>query len=493
MIKRILKYLAALLVVLLLSASFNEASSRPGGGHAGRHFSGGGSRSHGSSYGGGGGFFIFSSDGSMIPFLIIVFGYIAFKVFFSNKDGEENEIVPLRDNTNLGLVGVSHEELYNGVVQFDPNFSVVLFKDYVTLLFMRYMTLRGTGSNFNEIKPFFTESTLTSEDINDPATYTEISLRNIEILSVDYNDTSSFIMVEINAEFTRNDGGSHVRQSCKLNWRLTRARGARTIEPEDSTRICCPHCGANENFTDAGTCKHCGMPIRPGRDCWQVVSCHGTSEVLDFRNTYLVYSDTDSETLIPPTNKAEDLDEMTLAIAKKHGVSLLSFKNTFINETVKPIITGVYDAWSKNNLEICRHLITDRQFESMKSWTDFLERNGVHNKLEDILIRKVEFSEVIMDKFYDSVTCRVTISCRDYMVNEQGNVVGGSKDVTTFSEYFTFIKSGEVLTNKVQIMKCPSCGAPADHMGQNGVCEYCNTKITTGKFSWVLSGIEQVC
>ena len=39
--------------------------------------------------------------------------------------------------------------------------------------------------------------------------------------------------------------------------------------------------------------------------------------------------------------------------------------------------------------------------------------------------------------------------------------------------------------------KCPNCGAPADKMGQSGVCEYCGSKITDGNFSWVLFSITQ--
>ncbi len=28
---------------------------------------------------------------------------------------------------------------------------------------------------------------------------------------------------------------------------------------------------------------------------------------------------------------------------------------------------------------------------------------------------------------------------------------------------------------------------------ETAICEYCGTKISTGKYSWVLAGIEQVC
>ena len=37
----------------------------------------------------------------------------------------------------------------------------------------------------------------------------------------------------------------------------------------------------------------------------------------------------------------------------------------------------------------------------------------------------------------------------------------------------------------------PCCGAPLDNVSQTGVCGYCDTKITTGDFDWVLSRIDQ--
>jgi hypothetical protein len=39
-------------------------------------------------------------------------------------------------------------------------------------------------------------------------------------------------------------------------------------------------------------------------------------------------------------------------------------------------------------------------------------------------------------------------------------------------------------------MNCPNCGA-ALKINRAGVCEYCQGKVTSGEFDWVLSRIEQ--
>jgi hypothetical protein len=103
-------------------------------------------------------------------------------------------------------------------------------------------------------------------------------------------------------------------------------------------------------------------------------------------------------------------------------------------------------------------------------------------------------ARVDVDKFYESFTVRVFASCLDYVETSAGQLKGGSKkDARFYSEYWTFIRRTGVEKNESEfsLNNCPNCGAPADKMGQAGVCEYCNTKISTGDFSWVLTRIVQ--
>ena len=37
---------------------------------------------------------------------------------------------------------------------------------------------------------------------------------------------------------------------------------------------------------------------------------------------------------------------------------------------------------------------------------------------------------------------------------------------------------------------CPNCGAPLE-INQVGECRYCKAAVTSGRFDWVLSRIEQ--
>jgi hypothetical protein len=78
-------------------------------------------------------------------------------------------------------------------------------------------------------------------------------------------------------------------------------------------------------------------------------------------------------------------------------------------------------------------------------------------------------------------------------VDSKGKVVGGNAKVNRrFSEYWTFIRTaGKAVAPRHDDNHCPNCGAPLDNVNAAGVCAYCDTKIVTGDYDWVLSRIEQ--
>lgn len=57
----------------------------------------------------------------------------------------------------------------------------------------------------------------------------------------------------------------------------------------------------------------------------------------------------------------------------------------------------------------------------------------------------------------------------------------------------TFERKTGVLTKpgelKIDTINCPNCGASTEIIS-SGKCEYCGSIITSGKYAWVLSGIQ---
>ena len=161
---------------------------------------------------------------------------------------------------------------------------------------------------------------------------------------------------------------------------------------------------------------------------------------------------------------------------------------------VKPYFLATYAAWSSGDWRKARHLVSDRLYESNGFWMDEYARQGWRNILENIAIQKINIARIDIDKFYDSLTVRVFASCLDYTIDGQGKLLGGSvKKPRQFSEYWTFMRTAgvEKIEQEYDLKSCPSCGAPADKVGQTGVCAYCGSKISEGHFSWVLAVITQ--
>jgi hypothetical protein len=74
-----------------------------------------------------------------------------------------------------------------------------------------------------------------------------------------------------------------------------------------------------------------------------------------------------------------------------------------------------------------------------------------------------------------------------------GKLVFGDRVSRPFAEEWTFQRSvGVATSHKPGTLEstCPSCGAPVA-LTQIGECRYCKAAVTSGKFDWVVSRIEQ--
>ena len=174
---------------------------------------------------------------------------------------------------------------------------------------------------------------------------------------------------------------------------------------------------------------------------------------------------------------------------KNHKLDLKEWQTKFKAEVVTQYFNKINDAWLIKKLDTARHLLTDRLYESYMFWIANYTAEGLANKLDDLKIEKLEFVKIDIDKFYESVTVRIFASCKDYVINKKGKIVGCSaKKDRKFSEYWTFIRRNGVEIDSYNYGTCPNCGASSDKItGKSGTCEYCNTKISNGDFSWVLA------
>ena len=154
-------------------------------------------------------------------------------------------------------------------------------------------------------------------------------------------------------------------------------------------------------------------------------------------------------------------------------------------------------AWQDRNVDEGRAYMSPGLYESWKAQVDQMVAAHKKNMLENLFIQGMHIVKATHDANFDQITVRIDASAMDYEVDDQTGkevfAVGGRKADRPFTEYWTFQRSAgakTLVTGGVTEKKCPNCGAPLE-VNATGNCKYCDAAVTSGKFDWVLSRIDQ--
>ena len=486
--------LSFLFAVLLVVAPWLSESlmARPGGGQS---YSGG---SSGSGSGGGDGIveLIFWIILQLPPEISIPLVIIILVVRFLMKRSQKRAAQKISSTptfTNVSQHLKQVDNILEAIPNYDPNFSRVVFVDFISALYHKLYNTLGT-KELSNIFPFFSEQEvlkLKSPEFQDRK-YTEIVIGNIQISDVKFTNTYLFITLDIDSNYTLNHKDRSTRYILTERWLLMRGIQVVSPEPEKMRTISCPSCGAAANFNDAGRCNYCNTFIHVGQMQWMVkmrsIIKQETMKTIQ-AGTYTEEVGTGSPTLVQA-----GLQKNKTIFAQRNNLDWNSYWEYFSKNVVTTYLLNIFQSWSVNKLFEVRHLLSDRLFESYNFWQTLYKEQKLINRLENINVRRVELVKIESDKFYETITVRVFVSGLDYIENKEGKLIGGSKKKNReFSEYWTFMRrSGKELKEETLNLKnCPNCGAPADNMGQAAECGYCGAKISNGDFSWVLTAIAQ--
>jgi hypothetical protein len=155
------------------------------------------------------------------------------------------------------------------------------------------------------------------------------------------------------------------------------------------------------------------------------------------------------------------------------------------------IFQKLNEGLSGRDWKIARPFVSDRLFQMQLYWIEEYRRQKLVNRNEGARILDIQMASVVSDKHYDAITVRLFATGFDHPTNDAGAVVSGSKTKARhFSEYWTLIRGADVAVPTHTAAECPNCGASLD-VNMAGSCEHCRVKVTSGRFDWVLSRIEQ--
>lgn len=497
---------ATMLVVLAVLVVVTDAWARPGGGQSfsGSRSSGssGGSRSSGGSFGssgssrsssgsssssGGGGdasgFFnliiwlVFEVPALGIPLFI---AFVAYMVYSKMK--------PRSDWSTSGPVQLDTSRSPRSVLQDlrneDPNFSIVLFEDFLVNLYAQAHEARGRGA-IDELGPYLTDPVRAMlRPQNGLRQVKGIVVGAMRIISAQIGGAQASVTVEFEANMTEVSPSGEQAFYVVETWTLVRRRGAQSKPPQQAKTLGCPNCGAPRTALRGSRCAQCGNAVGDGAFDWTVTTLNLAQR--EARPPLLTGTVEEQGTNLPTIIDRNVAQSFQALVAKDPQVTWPS-----LQQRIGLAFRELQVAWSAQELARARAFLSDGQFQSMLYWIETYRRSHLRNVTENAQITNMELVRVTQDRFYDAVTVRIYATGLDYTIDQSGKVVAGNRSkARPYSEYWTLVRGSERRGPTRTEPVCPNCGAPLN-VNMAGTCGYCNVVITTGDFDWVVSRIEQ--
>jgi predicted lipid-binding transport protein (Tim44 family) len=366
----------------------------------------------------------------------------------------------------------------------DPTFSRALFTDFAVLLYSRFQHARDDDDNFASIQPYFTPKIFQRLKKLADTSVDEVVVGALLITGVNQTSDSVRITVQFKASMLLNGARKFVRES----WIFERQTGVQSLPPDKIMRLSCPSCGAAGELTPGGKCTFCNNVVNTGKFHWVVAGRQiHNKRPLPRLSVSLHGGGVEVGTALP-TKYQHEIESLSSAFSTRNP----AFDEERFKSFVQSTFLALQRAWSARDWGKARPLETDNLYQTHRFWMERYTRDGLINKLEGMQVSRVEIVAYPDDPFFDVITVRIFASMLDYTIRESnGKLVGGNKDIIrSFSEYWTFIRTAGANTADEPFTQCPSCGAALE-LNASGICPHCDTHVTSGNFSWVLSLIEQ--
>jgi len=477
---------------------------------------GGGSHAAASSHSDGGSFGSGGSLGGLIGLLIVIFiiGYILRRVRNSSSGQAlggsrqaQAAIATLGSvigasnlaKIALGDLGSAGSAAFrrplppglDAIRALDPGFEMETFLQRAEMTF--FLVKRGVQKNdAAAIRPYLNDGVFNavsqgiaqSKAQHRHALLESLNVRGLALEDAQCNAQGQSIVVHFDlvyraktvddANQTLADEGQDQRHAER--WTFGRGPAARTAVNGGVIAARCPACGAELRLALDGTCAHCKASVTNGSVDWVVVDVHPAA--------YVGYSADSSLGFAAPSIP----DGVAALTAADKDFSLGVFEGR-----VKTAFLALQDAWCKQNLDAGRAFMSPGAYFTWSAQLETMAAEGRRNVMENLSVRAIEPVRIVHGRVFDDLTVRISASAADFEVDKSDKIVFGDRNVRPFMEDWTFQRSvGVATSNKPGTLEntCPSCGAPVS-LTQIGECRYCKAAVTSGKFDWVVSRIDQ--
>jgi predicted lipid-binding transport protein (Tim44 family) len=371
----------------------------------------------------------------------------------------------------------------------DPDFSAVLFEDFVYTLYSTAQRARHATAALARLGPYLSPGVraILHNRIPQGAPVVAVVMGAVRVEKVTVKpggEQLAVIDVEANLTARATDGmrGEYVQES----WTLSRAPGTHTRAWTGVRTFGCPACGAPIEASDDDRCASCGQVLAGGRFDWQVVDT--AMQEWDERPPALLGEDAEEQGTDRPTVVDRGLGASRAALARDDA----GFSEEQLFRRLDAIYTALNASWAAQDLRPVRPYASDAMFNYLSYWVEAYREQGLCNAVESPRITRRETARIRRDRHFDAVTVRLWATGYEVTTEAATDTVlrGSRTRERPYSEYWTLIRGASVRGAPRAEPNCPSCGAPLD-VNMAGHCAHCGVHVTSGEFDWVLSRIEQ--
>jgi len=261
------------------------------------------------------------------------------------------------------------------------------------------------------------------------------------------------------------------------NWTFSRKAGAKTVVSGGVVAAKCPNCGAPLALDETGHCRHCNASVTTGDRDWVVTSIQPSG-----------FEGARADGFLGSQRLSAQAGFQAIAAADP------AFESDAFLKRVASGFDALQTAWQARDLDAARGFMSPGLYYAWSAQVDQLKEQHRKNVLEGLRIDGISPVGVVHGAVFDDVMVRIDATCADYEIDETtGRIAFGDKRPESWTEYWTFQRGvGVATTGKAGTLEkqCPNCGAPLN-VNAVGECTYCKAAVTSGKFDWVLSRIEQ--
>ncbi len=172
-----------------------------------------------------------------------------------------------------------------------------------------------------------------------------------------------------------------------------------------------------------------------------------------------------------------------------------AFRPQEFREYAGKVYSELREAICAKSLEDIRPYVSDDVIAQIQKNVDYYVSRGQTKHYEKSNIYSVRLAKVSEENGMQIITARVHVSFIEYVTNDENDKVVSGSLVDRVSRFYKlrFCRPAG-MTSDVAYQcvtdTCPSCGAPISG-DSDGVCGYCRSKLSIGKYGFLLTSYER--